>query len=122
MTMIEILPESRGNMLAIRGSGRLSREDYDDVLIPRLKAMVNEYPKMRFLFLMDRDFQGWDTDAALRYAKFGLAHRNSFEKVGAVCGPKWVHWGFQIKSLFVRADVRTFSCERGADAWQWIAA
>jgi hypothetical protein len=120
--MIEILSESHSNILVIRGSGWLSRKDYEEVLIPRLEAMVHEHPKTRFLFLMDADFQGWDVEAALSYAKFGLAHRDSFEKVGAVCGPKWVHWGLQFKSLFLDADVKTFPCEQGADARQWIEA
>ena len=32
--MIDILPESQGNILGIRASGKLTDSDYKDVLIP----------------------------------------------------------------------------------------
>lgn len=118
--MIEILPESHDNILAVRGAGRLSRGDYEDVLVPRLRSLVGEHPKARFLFYMDADFKGWDPVAAWHYARFGLKHRDRFEKVAAVCGPKWVHAGMKLKSYFVNGDVRTFPCAESAEAWKWI--
>lgn len=121
-TMIEIMPESRGNLLAIKGSGKLTGRDYEELLIPSLEAIMKEHHKARFLFYMDADFQGWDLDAAREYASFGFKHKDDFEKVAAVCGPKWVHWGMKLKSYFVNGDVRTFPCEESSEAWKWIGA
>lgn len=120
--MIQILPQSHDNILAVKGEGRLTREDYEDVLIPRLQSLVEENPKARFLFYMDEDFKGWDPVAAWHYTRFGLKHRNQFEKVAAVCGPKWVHFSMKLKSYFVDGDVRTFPCAQSVDAWNWIEA
>jgi len=118
--MIEILPETNGNLLAIRGRGKLTDKDYTEVLIPRLDALSKDHPKLRLLFEMGDDFEGWDFSAALRYAKFGLKNRDNFDKVAAVCGPKWVNWGLKIQSLFTKADVATFSCAQRSDARRWI--
>ena len=120
--MIEILPESHDNILAVKGAGRLSREDYERVLIPRLESLVEDHPKARFLFYMDEDFKGWDPVAAWHYARFGLKHKDRFEKVAAVCGPKWVQLGMKLKSYFVNGDVKTFACEEGIEALNWIEA
>jgi len=120
--MIEILPESSGNILAVKGAGRLSREDYENVLLPRLQSLVEEHPEARFLFYMEDDFKGWDLAAAWHYARFGLKHKDRFEKVAAVCGPKWVHFGMKLKSYFVNGDVRSFPCEGGMAAREWIEA
>ena len=40
--MIEVLPESRGNILGIRASGKLTDADYKDVLIPYLEKIIGE--------------------------------------------------------------------------------
>ena len=120
--MIEILPQSHDDILAVRGSGKLTKRDYREVLLPRLNEMVERHPKVRFLFHMDQDFEGWDAAAALDYAKFGIRHRNDFSKVAAVCGPKWVQWEFKLKSYFTGAGVKTFPCDRKAEALEWIEA
>lgn len=121
-TMIEILTESRGNLLAIKGSGKLTGRDYEELLIPSLEAIMKEHHKARLLFYMDADFEGWELGAAWDYASFGFKHKDDFEKVAAVCGPKWVHWGMKLKSYFVNGDVRTFRCEESSEAWKWIEA
>ncbi len=120
--MLEILPQSHDNILAVKGTGKLHRKDYEEVLIPRLEAMVKEHPRARFLFYMDKNFEGWGPRAAWHYARIGLKHRGRFEKIAAVCGPKWVHAGVKLQSLFVNGDVRTFPCEQAVEAWNWIEA
>ncbi|MCA1959697.1 MAG: STAS/SEC14 domain-containing protein [Desulfomonile sp.] len=120
--MIEILPESHNDILAVRGSGKLTKQDYEEILLPRLEEMVGEHSKIRFLFYMDRDFEGWEPGAAWDYAKFGFRHRNNFSKVAGVCGPKWVEWEFKLKSLFTGAGVKTFPCDRRSEALEWIEA
>jgi hypothetical protein len=118
--MLEILPESHGNLLAVRCSKKLTEKDYEEVLIPRLEALINEHSKARFMFYMDKDFEGWEFDAAIHYAKFGIKHRQEFEKVAAVGGPKWVNWGMKVQSFLVPGEVRTFSCDEGELAKRWI--
>jgi hypothetical protein len=118
--MIEILPESQGNLLAIRGSGKLTARDYEELLIPSLEAIIKEHRKARLLFYMDSDFRGWDFDAVINYANFGFKHKKDFEKVAGVCGPTWVHWGMKLQTLFADSEVKTFSCKESPLAFQWI--
>lgn len=120
--MIEILPESQDNVLAVKGSGRLTRRDYQEFLIPSLEAILKDYGKARFLFYMDSGFKGWDVSAAWDYAKLGFKHRDKFEKVAGVCGPKWVHWGMKLTSYLVNGEVKTFECDQHPGAAEWIAS
>jgi hypothetical protein len=121
-TMIEILPESRDNVLAVKGSGKLTGRDYEDFLIPSLESVMKEHGKARLLFYMAPDFQGWDLDATREYASFGLKHRGDFEKVATVCGPKWVHWGMKLTSMLTEGEVKTFSCDQAPQAQEWIVS
>ncbi|MEW6347502.1 MAG: STAS/SEC14 domain-containing protein [Thermodesulfobacteriota bacterium] len=120
--MIEILQESQGNVLAVQGRGTLSDADYDHLLIPTLENIMKEHRKARLLFDMSRGFRGWNIAAAWRYAKFGLKHRSDFEKVAAICGPKWVQMGMKMQALVSGGETKTFSCDERSEAFDWIRA
>ena len=51
--MIELMPESAGNIVGIRATGTLTGADYEKVLIPRLEELFGEYGRLRILLNMD---------------------------------------------------------------------
>ena len=118
--MIEVLPESQDNILGVKGIGKLTDLDYKNILVPRLEGMIKDYQKVRCLFLMTEEFHGWELEAAWDDAKFGVQHRNDFEKVAVVGGPRWVEWGTKLAALIMRGEVKTFSSEQLDEAWDWV--
>jgi len=115
--MIEVLPESKGNLLVLRALGRLTRQDYRDVIIPRLRAAIHEHGRVRFLLA---DFDGWEVGAFWEDARLALTHRNDFEKIGVVGGPGWVVWGLKVVALVMRCEIRTFPQNEWTEALSWI--
>jgi hypothetical protein len=118
--MLEILPESQGNILGIRASGKLTDNDYKTVLIPRLETIIREQGKARVLCHMDEDFHGWDMEALWDDAQFGVAHRHDFEKFAVAGGSRWVEWGAKLGALFMKTELRTFPSDQLQEAWDWI--
>jgi hypothetical protein len=118
--MLEVLPDSKGNILFLRAVSKLTDKDYKEVLIPRLESIFKQYGKARLLLDMGDDFQGWDAEALWDDARFGLAHRNDFEKMGVIGGPKWVEWGLKIGALIMSGEIRPFSASQRSEALRWI--
>jgi hypothetical protein len=56
--MIEIMPESHDNILGARATGKLTDDDYKNVLIPRMEELAEEHGNARFLFFLDSGFEG----------------------------------------------------------------
>lgn len=71
-------------------------------------------------FPHEEEFQGWELEAAWDDAKFGLQHRNDFEKVAVVGGPRWVEWGMKLAAVIMCGEVKTFSEEQLEEAWKWV--
>ncbi len=67
--MIEILDDSDGNILGVRATGKLTGGDYRDVLAPRIRALLERFPRLRVLFLIDEPFDGWTVHGAWRYCQ-----------------------------------------------------
>jgi hypothetical protein len=120
--MIEVLPESEGNVLALKAVGKLTDRDYKDVLIPRLEALIREYGKARLLLDMGDEFHGWEAAAAWDDARFGLAHRKDFEKMGVIGGPRWVEWCMKLGALLISGEIRSFTAGERDAAFAWIKA
>jgi hypothetical protein len=118
--MIEILPESKGNIIGARASGTLSGQDYKDVLIPRLEKVMAEKGKVRFLLDLGQDFQGWTLEALWDDATFGWSSRNHFEKVALVGGSLWMELGAKAGGLLLGGELRTFDHDHLQEAWDWI--
>jgi hypothetical protein len=117
--MVEVLPDSKGNILALRARGLLTHQDYRRVIIPRLEAMIRGHGKVRFLL---ENFQGWGAVAFWDDARFGLMHRNDFEKIALIGGPKCVLWALNLVALVVSGEMRTFSASERSKALSWIRA
>lgn len=120
--MFQIMPESEGNIIGLRASGRLTDQDYQEVLIPSLEGLIKEHGKIRLLCFMDEEFAGVEAAAMWDDAKYFLPHRNAFEKMAIVGGPQWIAF---ITKLFVilmrvKGAVKSFPSDQLPQAWEWV--
>lgn len=120
--MMEIMAESEGRVVGIRASGKLTTDDYERVLGPRLEEMVLEYgSRLRVLFYMDSDFEGWELSAAWANTKLDVHHHSDLEKVAIVGAPAWEEWCVKLAaSALMKGELRRFSMNELADAWEWV--
>ncbi|MEW5856587.1 MAG: STAS/SEC14 domain-containing protein [Cyanobacteriota bacterium] len=119
--MFQILPESEGNIIGLRAVGKLTDRDYREVLIPTLKELMNrDHGKIRLLCLMDEEFASVEAGAMWDDAKFFLLHKNDFEKMAIVGGPKWIELIMRLFAPLMKGDVKTFSVNQLREAWDWI--
>ena len=119
--MFEILPQSTGGLLAVRASGKLSVDDYERILFPKLNELFKVHKKLNMLVLFDEVFACWSSpQAAWDDAKIGLQHPNDFDNIALVGAPQWVEWGMKLYSLFVKGKLRLFTAGQGEEAFAWL--
>jgi hypothetical protein len=120
--MIEIMPESNSSALVFKATGKLTDADYKEVLIPEIEEIIKQSGKAKVLLYLPGVFAGWEAHAAWDDAKFGLRHRNDFEKLAVVGGAKWMEWATKIAAHFMKGEVKTFPEEHLREALDWIRA
>ena len=120
--MFEILPESKGDLLAIKASGKLTAEDYEQTLLPKLEQLFRKHGRLNMLVQFSDDFAGWaSTTAAWDDMKIGLQHGGDFEKFALVGGPEWIGWGAKLFGMFVPGQIRLFPDEAREQAMSWLS-
>lgn len=118
--MFQIMPESQGNILGLRATGKLTDQDYQEILIPRLEALIKRHGKVRLLCFMDEEFAGVEAWAMWDDAKFFLPHKDDFEKMAIVGGPKWIELIMKLFVPLMKGEHKTFSAGQLSKAWKWI--
>jgi len=117
--MLQFLPIIEGNTIAIRASGKLSHEDYQDFL-PKLEAQIKDLGKVSVLFEL-ADFSGWELEAAKDDFKFGMEHLSDFDRIAIVGDQVWEKWMTIIAKPFLPSGtVRYFNRDELQQAWDWL--
>jgi hypothetical protein len=75
--MIEFLRGFAENVLAIRGKGRITKTDYDTVLIPAIDNALKRHDKIRFYYEIGPNFDGFERVQALAPCRGRTAEKRS---------------------------------------------
>ncbi|KUI10738.1 hypothetical protein AU192_22185 [Mycobacterium lehmannii] len=121
--MIELEADRAANVLVIHARGKLTREDYRDILAPQVRSLLDRSGTLRVMFVMDDSFEGWTLGAAWENTLFDLKHRRDLEKVAMVGAPRWEEWCVNVAAaLLMRGQLATFSLDQRPEAWKWLCA
>ena len=114
--MLEFIPVSEDNLIAIRASGKLSHEDYQNFL-PQLEKEIESLGKVSVLFELE-DFTGWDLEAAKDDFVFGIKHLNDIDRMAIVGEKIWQRWMVSMAEPF--GEIKYFDREKLQEAWEWL--
>jgi hypothetical protein len=122
---IEVMSESGGKVLGVRATGKLSNDDYNDVLRPSMEQVLKEHDAMRLVFYMDDAFSGVEAGAMWDDAKFGASQlpaiaKGKFEKMAIVGGSGWERRAAEIFGHIMPGEVKGFEGSELAAAWTWV--
>jgi len=106
-------------ILAIEATGKVTRDDYHNVLIPKVEAMLAKGP-IRMLYVIGKDFAGFELEALWDDGNLGLKHRRDFSHVAVVADQLWLRAAVSMFMPFFHGEVRTFGLSQLPAAKDWI--
>jgi len=121
--MIERLEEMPAGTIGLRASGKLTREDYQQVLEPALQEGV-ESGELRLLFAMP-DFDGLEAGAMVEDVETGLRvwvrDHSAWKRFALVTDVDWVAKAMRAFAWMTPGEVRIFSMGELEVAREWVA-
>lgn len=111
-----------GNVVALRGTGVVTAQDYRVVLGPAVEAAGRGGQKVRLLLELGEGFEGYDPGAMVADATLGMGHLGAFEKIAIVTDAEWLRRAIHLFGGLIPGDVRLFAVAEAAAAREWIAA
>ena len=120
--MIEQLTDFPDNVLAFACKGRVSREDYDSVLVPAVTKALKTHGKLRIYYEIGDDFSGIDPGAMWEDFKVGMEHITRWERIAVVTNVDWIKHSVRFFSFLMPGALRTFATTEAAAARAWIVS
>jgi SpoIIAA-like len=116
LKLIENLPPT---VLGVEASGKVTHEDYRNVLIPNAEAMLAKGP-IKMLYVIGDDFTGYEIEALWDDGAFGVKHWHDFRQIAVVTDHAWLRAAVTMFKPFFPHEVRLFRLSDVAAAKAWV--
>jgi hypothetical protein len=117
--MIETIPDLPEGIDGVRCAGKLTREEYDAVVLPLVDDALRQGRKLRALIEVD-SFDGITPSAAFEDINLGLRALNSWAACAVVTDIRWVGDLTPLTSFLMPFAVRVFPTAERERAVQWL--
>ncbi|HTQ06012.1 MAG TPA: STAS/SEC14 domain-containing protein [Polyangiaceae bacterium] len=104
----------------VNATGKVSREDYRQVVEPLFEEARREGRRIRFLYQLGPSFEGFTAGAAWEDAKVGLQFLRVFEACAVVTDLAWIRDATSLARFMLPCPVRVFENQNTVKAIEWL--
>ncbi len=119
--MIRLIDGLPANVIGFEAVGEVRAGDYESVLDPAVDAVLATHDKIRFLYVLGDDFDGYSGGAMWEDTKVGVSHWSKWEKIALVTDHTVYEDGVKAFSWMVPGEIKVFSVADLDDAKVWVA-
>lgn len=120
--MIEILQGFPDTVIAVAAKGHVTKQDYDDVLIPKIEETLERHEKVRCYYELGAAFSGIAPGAAWEDFKIGIGHLSRWERVAVVTDVGWIQYAVTAFRFLMPGQLKVFQTSHADAARAWIVA
>lgn len=119
--MIEVLSDLPGHVVGVQASGQVTAEDYRKVLVPAIEQKLAQHERVRLLYVLSDQFDGYTGGAAWEDAKVGMRHLTAFQRIAVVTDVESVGTMVRAFGFALPGEVRVYPGSKLAEAREWIS-
>ena len=109
------------HVVGVRALGNVSKDDYEQTLVPAIEKAARESGSINFLMLLETNISNFTYGAWMQDAKMSLKHYGKWHKVAIVTDQKVIEKISQLLSFVSPAEVKGFPVSDVELAKVWVA-
>ncbi len=110
--------------IGFRASGRVTGEEYHDVLLPRMRAAA-EAGDVRMLFAIGPEFEKFELGALAEDARvgvtLGIGHAHAWKRTAVPTDVEWIAKALQMFAWLTPGEVKLYGLDELEAAKAWVA-
>ena len=119
--MIEEIQGRPEGTLEFKVTGTVTGDDYDKVLTPALERALESNERIRLLWQVGPDFDGYTLGGAWDDARLGLRHWTGFERMALVTDEPWIETAVRALGFALPCPIRVFDLEELEEGRRWLS-
>lgn len=117
--MITIINDAPENVAAFSANGDITREDFENLVIPHVKAKVDQFNELNYLLYLDTDLSKFTMGAWLQDALLGIKNITKWNRAAIVTDKEGVQNFTDIFSVVMPGEFKSFPKENLYNALYW---
>ena len=117
--MIRALEGMPTGVVGLEAVGRVTDEDYEQVLVPTIGAAL-EHGDLRLLYVLGREFDSYSAGAVWADTKLFAGHTSGWRRVAIVSDADWLENSVKAFGWLMPGKVRVFETDDMDDALEWL--
>lgn len=117
LTKLENLPPA---IVGVRASGKVTRRDYEQVLVPALEEASRAQTRIRLLLEFSPEFTRVTIGAALDELRIGVKYHALLEKCAVIADKEWVALATRIFGSLHPCPTKSFRTGQITEALAWL--
>ncbi len=118
--MIEVIDDLPPHVIGFRATGKVTKEDYEKILMPAVDTQSKKFNKINFLLWLDTDISNYTFGAWIDDALVGLKHLTHWHKVAIVSHYNIVTKITNIFGHIVPGIYKGFQISELEEAKKWV--
>jgi hypothetical protein len=123
--VIEPLEGMLDGTIGFRATGRVTREEYRDVLLPPMRDAA-EAGDVRMVFAIGPGFEKFEVGALAQDTEagitLGLGHPHAWKRTALVTDVDWIAKALHMFAWLTPGEVKLYELDGVEDAKTWVAA
>ena len=119
--MLKIMNDLPANVLGVSAEGKITGEDYENLLIPFLEEKLKTNKKIRMIYQLGSDFSGFEMSAILDDAKMGLKHISAWDRIALVSDHETINSFAKFFGYLMTCELRIFKNDELEEAKKWVS-
>lgn len=117
--MITILNDAPENVAAFNATGEVTKEDFENLVIPYVKDKVEKYEELNYLLYLDTDLDKFTMGAWLQDALLGIKNLSKWNRAAIVTDKDGVQKFTEIFSVVMPGEFKSFPKQNLYNALYW---
>ncbi len=119
--MIKLIEDLPGNVIGFEAVGTVDAGDYKDTLDPAVGAALQDHDKLRLVYVLGDEFDGYTGGAMWEDTKIGIGHWGRWEKIALVTDRDWVDDAIKFIGWAVPGEIQVYPTADLEAAKEWAA-
>ncbi|MCD0467754.1 STAS/SEC14 domain-containing protein [Flavobacterium sp. ENC] len=119
--MIQVIPDTPNNIAAFRATGEVTKEHFQNVVIPEVNRVIQQINHLNFLLVLDTELENFTTGAWVQDAMLGLKNIGKWNRAAIVTDSDTIISFTNGFSYLIPGEFKGFKKEEYDEALIWVS-